>query len=655
MKILLVEDDDSLIAVLSKTLGAHHFVVDVVKDGETAWNYGSTFEYDLILLDIMLPKLDGISLCQRFRSERFATPILLLTAQDNSTAKVKGLDAGADDYVVKPFDLAELLARIRALLRRSSTNPLPLLTWGDLLLNPSTCEVTYQNQPLKLTTKEYELLELFLRDSEHVFSTDEILDRLWSSEEFPAEATVRSHIRRLRQVLTCIGAPSDLISTVRGRGYYLKAPTQSIECRRQEVEGQRVKKSEETDHLNASRRLFWGESLNYPKNHYPTEQQLQYLEFLNQTWKTTKPESLAKLAILSQAAQYLEDGRFDLECQQQARQIAHKLAGTLGLFGLQETVQLARELEQLMSGSELLRSQHLPTLKNAIARIHQQIEQTSKIDSSNLPCERPPHLLIIDQVEDFSQALVQTASGQVIETTIASNLAAAKTWLASQSTMSYTSQRSHGILLRLPDRQSEEQDLLLQWLQELTQRYAHLPILVIGDRHELSERLEIVRRGGKILVDTSITPEQAIATMMQLLGNVGEQIKVAIVDDDIDWLKAIPKLLEPWGFKVTTLADPQQFWTVLETLEPDVLVLDINMPAIDGLELCQILRSDPHWQKLPVLFLSALGDSTTQNQAFRVGADDYLCKPVMGIDLANRIINRLQRVKALRSFPVGHC
>jgi DNA-binding response OmpR family regulator/HPt (histidine-containing phosphotransfer) domain-containing protein len=618
VKILLVEDDDSLIAVLSKTLTAHHFVVDVVKDGEAGWNYGSTFEYDLIVLDIMLPKLDGISLCQRFRSERFSTPILLLTAQDNSTAKVKGLDAGADDYIVKPFDLAELLARIRALLRRSSTNPLPLLTWGDLLLNPSTCEVTYQNRPLKVTTKEYELLELFLRHSDRVFSTDEILDRLWSSDKFPAEATVRSHIRRLRHILTTNGAPRDLISTVRGHGYYLKAPTRS----------------------NLSTTL----SLNHP-----TEQQLQYLEFLDRTWTITKPESLAKLTLLSQAAQDLEEGKFDLQSQQQARQIAHKLAGTLGLFGLKETVQLARELEQLMSGAELLRSHHLPTIKNAIERIQEQIEQTFKIELSHLPCERPPQLLIIDLDKEFCQALVRVASKQGIEATGASTITAAQTWLVSQSAMSYTSQRSYGIILRLPDRQSKERDLLLQWLEELTQRYAHLPILIISDRQELPERLEILRRGGKILVDSSITPEQAIATMMQLLSNVSEQIKVTIVDDDIAWLKAIPKLLEPWGFKVTTLADPHQFWTVLETLEPDVLVLDINMPAIDGLELCQILRSDPHWQKLPVLFLSALSDSTTQNQAFRAGADDYLCKPVMGIDLANRIINRLQRVRVCTS------
>ena len=224
MKILLVEDDDVLITVLTKNLTDNHYIVDVVKDGEMGCTYGSTFEYDLIILDIVLPKLDGISLCQRFRAEGYTTPILLLTSQNASTAKVSGLDAGADDYVVKPFDIAELIARIRALLRRSNASSFPLLVWGGLLLNPSTCEVSYNDHSLTLTNKEYELLELLLRDSQHLLSADEILDRLWSSDEFPSEATVRSHIRRLRHKLVEAGAPSDFIATVHGRGYYLKAP-----------------------------------------------------------------------------------------------------------------------------------------------------------------------------------------------------------------------------------------------------------------------------------------------------------------------------------------------------------------------------------------------------------------------------------------------
>jgi DNA-binding response OmpR family regulator len=621
MKILLVEDDRLLTDLLIKTLSAHNFVVDAVRDGEAGWNYGSTFEYDLIVLDIMLPKLDGISLCQRFRTEGFVTPILLLTSEETSTAKVRGFDAGADDYVVKPFDIKELLARIRALLRRGSNNPLPILSWGDLLLNPSTCEVTYGDRPLHLTTKEYELLELLLRDSQHVFNSEEILDRLWSSEEFPVEATVRSHIRRLRHKLREVGAPADFIDTVRGRGYFLKAPIP--------IEPDLASVAAQSDRQ--------------------TEQQFQYLEFLHQTWQTTKVQSLEHLTLLAQTVKDLDEGRFDRISQDRVRHIAHKLAGTLGIFGLTSEVQLARELEQLMSSSELLRSPQIALVQKLVTDLHQNIEQTITPQISNLPYQRSPQILIIDLESDNTSSLERVASSRGINTTIASDLNSAKIWLASQSRKGCFDRKPYGIILRLPSEQTKH-TMLWQWLQELTQNDPTVSILVMGDRDELTERLAVVRQGGKLFLTRSATSEQAIESMLQLLNNNSDRVKVAIVDDDLDWLKVIPQFLEPWGFKVTTLADPQQFWTIMQTVQPDALVLDINMPAIDGFELCQILRSDPQWQRLPVLFLSALSDLNTQNQAFRVGADDYLCKPVMGADLANRILHRLQRVKACTAF-----
>jgi DNA-binding response OmpR family regulator len=645
MKILLVEDDRSLIDLLTKTISAHNFVVDAVQDGEAGWNYGSTFEYDLIVLDILLPKLDGISLCQRFRAEGFTTPILLLTSEETSTAKVRGLDAGADDYVVKPFDLKELLARIRALLRRSYNNPLPLLSWGDLLLNPSTCEVTYNDRPLELTTKEYELLELFLRNTQHVLSSDEILDRLWSSEEFPAEATVRSHIRRLRHKLTKANAPVDFISTVRGRGYYLKET------------------SSREDSLSAAASdggFFQAQNNSFETNYLcnsQSEPHLQYITFLNETWKNSKKQSLEDLRSLNLTLANLYDGNLDIQCQNEARHLSHKLAGTLGIFGLNAGMQLARELERVIKNDELLQPQHLPLIEKLLTNLHREIEGTNTIEIANLPgnCISPtevvncsPKLLIIDLERDLASSLAEIASSRDIDVTITSDFSEAKTWLASQSIKGFPAKNSSGILLRMASSHTEQYLLLLQWLEEMTQKYSTLPILVMGDRFNLKERLEVIKKGGKLFLDRSTTPEQAIDSMLGLLNNFDKRIKVAIVDDDLDWLKVIPKLLEPWDFKVTTLADPQQFWTVMQTLQPDVLVLDINMPAIDGLELCQVLRSDPQWQKLPVLFVSALSDSSTQNQAFRVGADDYLCKPVIGLDLANRILNRLQRVKACK-------
>uniref|UniRef100_UPI0018E5A2F3 response regulator n=1 Tax=Cyanothece sp. BG0011 TaxID=2082950 RepID=UPI0018E5A2F3 len=155
MKILVVEDDENIIIPIEEYLDEQNYIVEVASDGQAAREFLDVFDYDLIVLDIMLPKLDGISLCQQLRANGCKTPILMLTARDTIQDRVKGLDAGADDYLIKPFDLEELSARVRALLRRGETSLPPVLTWGDLSVDPSSCEVTYKQQILSLSPKEY--------------------------------------------------------------------------------------------------------------------------------------------------------------------------------------------------------------------------------------------------------------------------------------------------------------------------------------------------------------------------------------------------------------------------------------------------------------------------------------------------------------------
>lgn len=222
MRILLVEDELPLAEALAESLTDQLYTVDVVTDGEAAWEQIKTHSYDLVLLDVMLPKLDGVSLCRRLRSHAYSIPILMSTARDTSTDKVIGLDAGADDYMVKPIDLPELLARIRALLRRSGTSSSPILEWGELRLDPATYEVSYTEQNLRLTAKEYSLLELLLRNGRRILSRSAIIEHIWSFENPPEELTVKAHIKSLRQKLRAVGAPNDFIETVHGIGYRLK-------------------------------------------------------------------------------------------------------------------------------------------------------------------------------------------------------------------------------------------------------------------------------------------------------------------------------------------------------------------------------------------------------------------------------------------------
>lgn len=222
MRILVVEDDSQLADVLTEALTDHQYVVDLAKDGEDAWSWIESTAYDLMVLDVTLPKLNGISLCKRLRDRQYIQPVLMLTARDTIADKIVGLDAGADDYMVKPFDLQEFLARVRALLRRGSISVPTGLTVGNLHLDSSTFDVRYGNSPLQLTPKEYALLELLVLSGRRVLSRSGIIDRIWPTEKSPTEETVKSHIKSLRHKLKTAGAPDDFIENVHGVGYRLK-------------------------------------------------------------------------------------------------------------------------------------------------------------------------------------------------------------------------------------------------------------------------------------------------------------------------------------------------------------------------------------------------------------------------------------------------
>lgn len=221
MRILLVEDDHLLAVSLSEALEAQRYTVDIAPDGEIAWQQMTLLPYDLMLMDVTLPQVDGLTLCQRMRSHGVASPVLMLTARDTSSDKVAGLDAGADAYMVKPFDLPELIAQIRALLRRGKMAQPTALEWGGLRLNPTTYEVTYQDSPIRLTPKEFAILELLLRHGRRVLSRHFILESIWHLDDPPGEETVKAHLKALRQKLRKAGAPRDFIETVHGLGYRL--------------------------------------------------------------------------------------------------------------------------------------------------------------------------------------------------------------------------------------------------------------------------------------------------------------------------------------------------------------------------------------------------------------------------------------------------
>ncbi|MBZ4687894.1 MAG: two-component system, OmpR family, response regulator MprA [Clostridia bacterium] len=222
--ILVVDDDEKITTFLYRILTYEGYEVYVAHDGIEGFNKTLEVKPDLVILDILMPGIDGIEVCKRLRKQNVTTPFLMLTAKDEVTDRVQGLDAGADDYLVKPFALEELLARVRALLRRrqrEEKGDKNTLKFADLTLNTATREVFRGKRRLTLTTKEFELLKLFLENPRQVLSKELIMEKIWGFDYSGESNVLEVYIRMLRQKLE-EGDNSRLIHTVRGVGYTLK-------------------------------------------------------------------------------------------------------------------------------------------------------------------------------------------------------------------------------------------------------------------------------------------------------------------------------------------------------------------------------------------------------------------------------------------------
>lgn len=221
MKLLVAEDDPKLLKSLVHILEHNRFSVDGVSNGEDALEYGQTGEYDGLILDIMMPGLDGLQVLQRLRRKGIKTPALFLTARTEISQRVEGLDAGADDYLPKPFATAELLARIRAMLRRKYTYLPDLLSIGPVTLNRSTYQLSCQNKIQSLSGKEFQILEMMMQAPGTIIPTDRFITHLWGWDTNVDTSVVWVHISNLRKKISAIGAPME-IRFVRNAGYVLE-------------------------------------------------------------------------------------------------------------------------------------------------------------------------------------------------------------------------------------------------------------------------------------------------------------------------------------------------------------------------------------------------------------------------------------------------
>lgn len=348
MKLLLIEDDPYTSDLIAATLVSHRYAVDAIASGATGLDLATQWSYDLILLDVLLPDLNGFEICRRLRDQGCQTPILMLTSKNSTEDIVAGLDAGADDYLVKSSDAAQLMARVRALLRRvGNTASSPVLTWGALCLDPAAARVSYQQQAIALRPKEYALLELFLRYPQRIFNRSAIIDHLWSMEETPVEGSVTNLIKDLRHRLKSAGMKDDLIETVYGLGYRLNAaPIEETEavCEDREQRG-RARIQQITERFQGL--------------------------------------VMERVAVLESIEQSLQGGNLNLEQRKEAHNEAHKLAGGLGTFGCPEAVEVAKAIETLLEAN-VRQEMHLASqLPRLLEELRRSLPHSLAVDSSH--------------------------------------------------------------------------------------------------------------------------------------------------------------------------------------------------------------------------------------------------------------------------------
>ncbi|MEM9216755.1 MAG: response regulator [Cyanobacteria bacterium P01_F01_bin.150] len=538
MKILLVDDDEDMVHLVKRRLKQDNYIVEVATDGEFAIDLLKASPYGLVLLDVMLPSVSGFDVCQILRNQGNQTPVLMLTGRNQITDKVAGLDAGADDYLVKPFQLDELTARVRALLRRNSEMASPMIHYGPLQFEPKTKALTYLEHPIELRPKELAILELMMRYPTQIFEPDGILDRLWNLADCPGKATVKTHIGSLRKQLATVGA-NDVIETVYGQGYRLNPAFLKKRLAEGLEEGleERLEEGLETGNGNGTMPLRKEDSDSIasppPQQETDIAPSIVNQTILDETWEQVQTSSWNRLCRLealvsSSAANSMAIAprpgtlaNTDPESCKTAMAIAHKLKGILGTFGFQTASLQAEHIESLLSISTFENSAEVALLQDQVSILKQLLQ----------PHISGPEAHQFHQGEEAHQGEEETLSAQNASMDIINVLVVAwdENWrqmlLKHSQTLSLHIQGcsplniNECLLEFIPsviviELSSTERNVDLSLLDVLVSNYgSQVPILAAIESSRPDEQLVAIYHGANAIIHKTWSP-QALLTMI---------------------------------------------------------------------------------------------------------------------------------------------
>jgi diguanylate cyclase (GGDEF)-like protein len=360
---------------------------------------------------------------------------------------------------------------------------------------------------------------------------------------------------------------------------------------------------------------------------------------LSSVWDRFAASTLPRLEVLEQAGADLLEGRLSPDLRQRAVYEAHRLAGSLGTFGFAAGSRFAREMEHILEHASARDDRQALRFSELAVALRIELERAAQTSMGEPAEDSHPRLMIIEHDSELADKLAVEAvsRGMRVETvTEASRLAGE------------LENPPDAILL---DLDFDTPEKVLGLLDRLAGGAASTPTLALTDRNSLTDRVEVARRGAQGFLPKTLSPSQIVEAAVQLLERRREaETRVMAVDDDPQVLAALRALLEGRRIRVCTLDNPLRFWETLEEFAPDLLILDVDMPHLSGIELCRVVRNDPRWSAEPVLFLTAHNDAETVRRVFAAGADDFVSKPIVGPELLTRIFNRLERSRLHRSL-----